>query len=201
MKASGAFQGQAVGVKDVFYNMLNIINLQAKDERTLHLTQELQQLLKPERFSATADRAMAPGTDKMNLLKVSELNRDELQRLKADGFQELINFPTANIHTFSSNKELLQLAAERADKLNASQFEIKIAMFKTRGGNVGRVPRRFVFKFRFYSFEEHSSPYVGMLYGGDQTQGGIPDIKQQTSYYLQSVASRIPPEDAAERQK
>lgn len=56
----------------------------------------------------------------MNLLKVHELKRDELQKLKADGFHELVNFPTANIHTFSSHKEMLKLETEVADKLNAS---------------------------------------------------------------------------------
>lgn len=74
----------------------------------MHLTEELQAVVKPERFAKQYDRPTVTG-DKMNLLRVSEADRNELKKLKDAGFPELVNYPTSNIHTFSSNKDLLTL--------------------------------------------------------------------------------------------
>lgn len=63
MKAAGAFQGKGPGVKDVLYSMLTIVHAQAEDDRTLHLTEELQELLKPDRFAHSKNRPQAPGED------------------------------------------------------------------------------------------------------------------------------------------
>ena len=41
MKRAGAFS-KGLSVKDVFYSMLNVVHMQAKDDRMLQMTEELQ---------------------------------------------------------------------------------------------------------------------------------------------------------------
>lgn len=93
---------------------------------------------------------MPPSGDKLNFLRVSELDRTEMKKLIDADLPELKNYPTSNIHTFSSNKDLLTIEKEIEDVKNASKFAIHIVMFKTKPKDMGYIPDRFVFKFRFY---------------------------------------------------
>jgi hypothetical protein len=49
-------------------------------------------------------------------------------------------------------KEKIDMELEAIDRLKASRIEFKFVSYKTPKGNQARIPQKFYFQFRFFTF-------------------------------------------------
>jgi len=162
-------------IGNVFYNLLNMMGSQNKDERMIGLSNELREMIQSRKFDNLFDNNVPyAGFEKVNLLKTQDLSvRDQANLIKA-GLGDILHHPTAQIMSSSIIQQKLDLGIEHSDPLQASQIQIKFISYKTPNGGLVRVPQKFYFQMRFFTFQPIMTDYMGLQYGADQGPGGIP---------------------------
>jgi len=123
-----------------------------------------------------------PGMENFNLLKTHDLSQVDRNKLAKAGLGDLLRHPTAEILSSAMIKDQIDLGLEKNDVAN--RIQIKFVHYKTAIGKLDYVPERFQLRFRFFTFSEYRSGFLGLRYGNDMTTGGIPHLKSNTTYFM-----------------
>jgi len=169
--------------------MLNIIGENEKDRRILGLSTELKTLMQQRQF----DDLLGPkvpyvGQNQINLMKVTDLPAQDHANFIKAGYGEVLMNPSAQINTGRIEKDRLQLQLEQDDPLQASTISFKFICFKTPWQSLDKIPDRFYFQFKFFTFPllltdkvriKHERPQF------DETNNAASGLKGGFPYYLE----------------
>ena len=73
-----------------------------------------------------------------------------------------MHHPTAQVMSSGFIKEKIDLELEARDRYKASRIELRFAQYKTPKGNQTRIPKKFYFQFRFFTFQDVVTDYVSL---------------------------------------
>jgi len=108
-------------IGNVFYNLLNMMGAQNKDERMIGLSNELREMIQSKKFNNLFDNNVPfAGFEKVNLLRTTDLSMRDQANLIKQGMGDILHHPTAQIMSSSIIKDKLDLQVEKADPLQAS---------------------------------------------------------------------------------
>jgi hypothetical protein len=114
-------QMQQIG--NVFYNLLNMVGSQNKDERMIGLSNNLREMIQSRTFNNLFDNNVPyAGFEKVNLLKTHDLSIRDQANLIKNGLGDLLHHPTAQLMSSSIIQNKLDLDIEAKDSNRASQF-------------------------------------------------------------------------------
>lgn len=124
-----------------------------------------------------------PGQKKLNLLRVFDLEQEELNRLKAHGLDDLMKHPANRILSHALRKEDIDMRIERRDPLTASTFEFKFVSYRPSNTPQLAKSRKFYFQMRFFIFEPIRTEDVEVFqnFGDEQ---GYDELKAGVNYFL-----------------
>lgn len=124
--------------------------------------------------------------DKINLLRVIDIEERDRNQLIEQGFGDLLHHPSCQILSSSMAKDYINLDLERNDPLRASQIQFKFLAYKTPlSANINDWPKKFYFQLRFFTFQPVMTDYLQVHYGHGSgiTNENQPLINGQ-SYFL-----------------
>lgn len=157
-------------IGDVFYNMLNVLGKNSGDEKVIGMTKEVRDMLQRQTFSSISEGNVPfPGLKEINLLKTHDMPAVERNKLSKAGLADLLYHPTSEIISSHIKKEYVDLELESRD-VKASHIQIKILSYKTPIGVTDHYPRRFQFRFRFFTCSEFRSGYMALMHEGGHYQ-------------------------------
>lgn len=138
--------------------MLNILGKNSNDQRIIGMSNELRSAMQTQQLqSLSQNNVPFPGMNKINLLKTQDMSAQDKNRLAREGLGDMLYHPTTNVMSASLIREKIDMDLEKNDALRASQIQVKIVSYKTPFGKVDNMPRRFEFRFRFFTFPEYRS--------------------------------------------
>ena len=80
--AKGSSQVQMQQIGNVFYNMLNMMGAQTKDERIIGLSNELREMVQTNTFENLFENNVPfPGQEQINLLRTIDLSNKDQAKL------------------------------------------------------------------------------------------------------------------------
>ena len=83
-------------IGNVFYNLLNMMGTQNRDERMIGLSNELREMIQSKKFNNLFDNNVPyAGFDKVNLLRTTDLSIRDQANLMKQGLGDLLHHPTA----------------------------------------------------------------------------------------------------------
>jgi hypothetical protein len=68
------------------------------------------------------------------------------------GFGDLLHHPTAQVMSSGIIKEKIDMNLEANDRFKASRVDFRFVQYKTPKGSQTRIPKKFYFQFRFFTF-------------------------------------------------
>ena len=128
-----------------------------------------------------------PGLREINLLKTQDMPAQERSKLAKEGLSDLLYHPTSEIISSHLRQEYLDPKLEIRDG-KATHFQIKILSYKTPYERRNDIPRRFQFRFRFFTCSEFRSGYMSLVNDKDYYQ----ELQTNETYFLQKAQSRKP---------
>ena len=156
----------------------------------LRLSSDLRDLVQSRKFDNLFEGNVPyAGFEKVNLLKTQDLNVADTAELMKKGFADILHHPTANIISSAIHQQKMDLELERKDRLKASQIQIKFVSYKTPLDRLNNVPQKFYFSFRFFTFPDVVTDYLGLA--GADFSAGAPNLKAGTQYLLKKSHTRI----------
>ena len=158
--------------------MLNVLGSKSGNEQIIGLTKQVRDLLQKQAFDQiSSGNVPYPGIEKINLLRTHDMPEVEMNKLAKEGLADLLTGPTQMISSHLK-MDYIDMEAEARDS-RASHIQIKILSYKTPVGDTQYTPKRFQFRFRFFTCSEFRSGYMGLMY-----QGGGEHLEQNQSYFL-----------------
>ena len=101
---------------------------------------------------------------------------------------DLLHHPSSQIISSAIVKDNLDMKKEMEPTFKASRFSVHFTSFKTpsTGMDSSKLPSKFVFKFRFFTFEEEVTAPM-QLVSDTYVDGNKPVINAGVAYYLRRV--------------
>ena len=177
----------------MFYNMLNLLGEKEGDRRVLGLAESVKQTMTSTRY----DDLLAPkvpfvGFHKVNLLKTADLPQLDQVNFIKHGLGDQLRHATAQITSDGFQKDQIMMNVEAEDPLKASTITFKFICFKTPWGGLERVPKRFFFSFKFFTFPTVKTGTVQIKnqHEHDNQIDGQKGLKGGAPYYLQRITAQ-----------
>lgn len=180
-------QAHIASIGNVFYNMLNILGEKEKDKRIIGLSDELKRLMQTTRYDdLLAPKAPYVGMGKVNLLKTTDLPVSDQVNFIKHGLGDALKNPTASIKSDGMQKEKMALDVEEHDHLKSSTVTFKFICFKTPWTDSEKVPKKFFFHFKFFTFPAVKTSSVTFKNEHEHAKSvsDVQGVKPGQPYYL-----------------
>ena len=168
----------------MFYNLLNHIGRENRDEKILQLSQQMKDMMQTRSF----DNLMGPKVPHMkdgilNLLQVAELTTEEKMQLITLGYGDLLQHKNVHLSAVGVQRDALNLQLEELDSMKANKITFKFASFTTsvRAARPS-LPRRVYIQMRFFTFPEVKTETAELTEPGVSKE--LTQIKPGGEYFL-----------------
>ena len=156
---------------NLFYNILNMVGNQNKDERIIGLSKEIRDQVQSRKFDDMFQGNVPyPGDQKVNLMKTIDMKEKDRVELMRSGLGDLLHHPSANLMSSSVRKEGLNMKLEDDDKMQANMIHLKFVGYKTAKGPTLGLPQKLYCQLRFYTFPPVMTDYMGINTQNDNNQ-------------------------------
>lgn len=115
-------------------------------------------------------------------------------KLLNHGLGDILNHPSAQIISSAICKETIDMQYETEDpQYKANEFTVTFSGYRTPqvGIDPSVLPKRFRFKFRFFTFDEETTDQLALVSDGNIS--GKPKVERNTPYFLQRVDANSDP--------
>ena len=128
------------------------------------------------------------GLDKVNLLRTFDIPLGDQAKLMNRQMGDLLHHPSSQILSSAIVKESIDMKSEMDPQFKASRFSVHFTSFKTptSGIEATQLPTQFVFKYRFFTFEEEVTKPMQLM-ADSYVDEGKAVINAGVAYYLRKV--------------
>ena len=164
------------------------------DTRMIGISNELRDMIQSRKFNNLFENNVPyAGFEKVNLLKTIDLGPEMQAKLLNKGLGDLLHHPSAQIISSAIIKENIDMKYEEENpQFKASEFTITFSGYRTPQACIdpSNMPKRFSFKFRFFTFNEETTDHLALV--SDGNMAGKPSVERDTPYFLQKVSQNDP---------